>query len=60
MRKESLAKKLLCKVTRYFEKQKLIIINNCNLTLPNVVDGATVSNNIVIRQNLIMRICLII
>ena len=46
LRKESLAKKLLCKNDKAFWKE-IKLMNNSNLSLPNVVDGITGSNNIV-------------
>ena len=46
LRKESLAKKLLCKNDKAFWKE-IKLMNNNNLTLPNVVDGVTGSHNIV-------------
>ena len=46
LRKESLAKKLLCKNDKAFWKE-IKLMNNSNLSLPNVVDGVTGSHNIV-------------
>ena len=46
LRKESLDKKLLCKNDKAFSKE-IQLINNSNMSLPNVVDGITGSNNIV-------------
>ena len=46
LRKESLAKKLLCKNDKAFWKE-IKLMNNSNLSLPNVVDGIIGSNNIV-------------
>ena len=40
LRKESLAKMLLCKNDKAFWKE-IKLMNNCNLSLPNVVDGVT-------------------
>ena len=45
-RKESLAKKLLCKNYKVFWKE-IKLMNNSNLSLPNVIDGVTGSHNIV-------------
>ncbi len=44
---ESLAKNLLCKNDKAFWKE-IKLLNNSNLSLPNVVDGITGSNNIII------------
>ena len=45
--KESLAKKLLCKNDKVFWKE-IKLMNNSNLSLPNVIDdGVTGSHNIV-------------
>ncbi|KAK2171074.1 hypothetical protein NP493_1105g00000 [Ridgeia piscesae] len=46
LRKESLAKKLLCKNDKAFWKE-IKLMNNSNLSLPNVIDGVTGSHNIV-------------
>ena len=46
LRKESLAQKLLCKNDKAFWKE-IKLMNNSNMSLPNVVDGITGSNNIV-------------
>ena len=46
LRKETLAKKRLCKNDKAFWKE-IKLMNNSNLSLPNVVDGITGSNNIV-------------
>ena len=46
LRKETLAKKLLCKNDKAFWKE-IKLMNNSNLSLPNVVDGITGSNNVV-------------
>ena len=46
LRKESLAKKLLCKNDKSFWKE-IKLMNNSNLSLLNVVYGITGSNNIV-------------
>ena len=46
LRKDSLAKKLLCKNDKVFWKE-IKLINNSKLSLPNVIDGVTGSNNIV-------------
>ena len=46
LRKESLAKKLLCKNDKVFWKE-IKLMNNSNLSLPNVIDGVTGSHNIV-------------
>ena len=43
LRKESLAKKLLCKNDKAFWKE-IKLMNNSNLSLPNVVDGVTGSH----------------
>ena len=45
-RKDSLAKKLLCKNYKAFWKD-IKLMNNSKLSLPNVIDGVTGSNNIV-------------
>ena len=45
-RKESLAQKLLCKHDKAFWKE-IKLSSNSNMSLPNVVDGITGSNNIV-------------
>ena len=46
LRKESLAKKLLCKNYKVFWKE-IKLMNNSNLSLPDVIDGVTGSHNIV-------------
>ena len=46
VRMESLAKKLLCKNYKAFWKE-IKLMNNCNLSLPNVIDGVTGSHDIV-------------
>ena len=46
LRKDSLAKKLLCKNDKAFWKE-IKLTNNSKLSLPNVIDGVTGSNNIV-------------
>ena len=46
LRKESLAKKLLCKKYEAFWKE-IKLMNNSNMSLPNVVGGTTGSNSIV-------------
>ena len=46
LRKDSLAKKLLCKNDKAFWKE-IKLMNNSKLSLPNVIDGVTGSNNIV-------------
>ena len=45
LRKESLAKKLLCKNYKVFWKE-IKLKNNSNMALPNVIDGVTRSHNI--------------
>ena len=45
LRKDSLAKKLLCKNDKAFWKE-IKLRNNSKLSLPNVIDGVTGSNNI--------------
>ena len=53
LRKESLAKKLLCKNDKAFWKEiKLMNNSRPNLSLPNVVDGITGSNN-TIQYNIV-------
>ena len=46
LRKDSLANKLLCKSDKAFWKE-IKLMNNSKLSLPNVIDGVTGSNNIV-------------
>ena len=46
LRKESLAKKLLCKTDKVYWKE-IKLMNNSNLSLPNVIDGVTGPHNIV-------------
>ena len=46
LRKDSLAKTLLCKNDKAFWKE-IKLMNNSKLYLPNVIDGVTGSNNIV-------------
>ena len=50
LRKESLAQTPLCKNDKAFWKE-IKLMNNSNLSLPNVVDGITGSNNIVNNKN---------
>ena len=59
LRKESLAKKLLCKNDKAFWKE-IKLMNNSNLSLPNVVDGITGSTILLICGNITMRIYLIV
>ena len=56
LRKESLAKKLLCKNDKTFWKE-IKLMNNSNMSLPNVTDGISGSHDIVeICGNRVMRI----